>query len=228
VNYPENFNGMMTMTETVSWLIAQQSDGYGESGGRWLLDKDEFIIGRRPPADLILSNSLVSRRHARIVQRDWASWIKDLASRNGVFVNGEPVGATPVRLEDGDLIVIAGVVSLTYHDPSATRAGPRLGKLTGIWIDPANDDAWVDAVRLEPPLSLSQLALLRLLYTRLDQPVSNGEIVAAVWPDEDPAGVSKQALDGLIKRLRKRLRDASPGRDHIQVVRGYGLKLVEL
>jgi len=191
------------------------------------LDKEEFIIGRRPPADLILSHALVSRRHARIVQRDWASWLEDLGSRNGTFVNGRPVGASPVRLEDGDVIVIAGAVSLTYHDPSATRAGPRLGKLTGVWIDEERGEVWVDAVQVTPPLSAAQLALLRLLYARLDQPVSNAEIIAAVWPDVDPAGVSKQALDGLIKRLRKRLRDASPDHEYIQVVRGYGLKLVD-
>lgn len=221
------FKGVVAVTEIVPWLMGQQSDRATGEAGRWLLDKEEFIIGRRPPADLILSHSLISRRHARIVQRDWASWIEDLGSRNGTFVNGRPLGATPVRLEDGDLIVIAGAVSLTYHDPSATRAGPRLGKLTGVWIDEEYDVVWVDAVQVKPPLSPAQLALLRLLYARIGQPVSNAEIIAAVWPDVDPAGVSKQALDGLIKRLRKRLRDASPEHDYIQVVRGYGLKLAD-
>jgi hypothetical protein len=217
----------MAVTETVPWLDGQIPAGPADPAGPWSLDKEEFIIGRRPPADLVLSHALVSRRHARIVQRDWASWIEDLGSRNGTFVNGRPVGATPARLEDGDMIVIAGAVSLTYHDPSATRAGPRLGKLAGVWIDEERGEVWVDAVQVEPPLSSAQLALLRLLYARLDQPVSHAEIIAAVWPDVDPAGVSKQALDGLIKRLRKRLRDASPEHDYIQVVRGYGRKLVD-
>ena len=212
------------MSHTPPWLTVFRPDG---STDRHSVDKDEYLIGRQPPADLALPYPQVSRRHARIMRRGWSYWLEDLGSRNGVFVDGEPVDAQPVRLVDGDEIVVAGVVALTFHDPSETVAGPRLGRLEGVWIDPASEDVWVDAVRVSPPLSLSQMRLLRLLYERAGRPASRGDIIAAVWPEENPEGVSKQAVDGLIKRLRSRLREASPEQEYIQVVRGYGLRLVQ-
>ena len=212
------------MSHPAPWLTAPNPDG---STGRHSVDKDEYLIGRQPPADLALPYPQVSRRHARIMRDDWSYWLEDLGSRNGVFVNGELVGDQPVRLVDGDDIVVAGIVNLTFHDPSETVAGPRVGRLEGVWIDPNSGDVWVDAVRVSPPLSLSQMRLLKLLNECPGQPVSQGDIIAAVWPDENPEGVSKQAVDGLIKRLRSRLREASPEQEYIQVVRGYGLRLVD-
>ena len=212
------------MPHTPPWLTVPRADG---STGQHPVDKDEFLIGRQPPANLTLPHPQVSRRHARIMRRGWSYWMEDAGSRNGVFVNGEPVGDQPVRLVDGDDIVVAGIVTLTFHDPSETVAGPRVGRLEGVWIDPNSGDVWVDAVRVSPPLSLSQMRLLRLLYECPGQPVSQSDIIAAVWPEENPMGVSKQAVDGLIKRLRSRLREASLQQEYIQVVRGYCLRLVQ-
>ena len=62
--------------------------------------------------------------------------INDLGSRNGTFVNGAAVGTEPVRLNGGDEVVLGGVVSLRFNDPDGTMAGPRLGRLNGVWIDP--------------------------------------------------------------------------------------------
>ncbi len=47
----------------------------------------------------------------------------------------------------------------------------------------------------------------------------------AVWPSDDPAGVSEEAIDDLIKRLRARLRDASDGPDYLEQPRGRGVRL---
>ena len=211
------------MPHTPPWLTVPRPDG---SSDQHFVDKDDFLIGRQPPVDLVLPYPQISRRHALIVRRDWSYWLKDAGSRNGVFVNGEPVGDHPVRLVNGDDIVVAGIVTLTFHDPSETVAGPRIGRLEGVWIDPASEEVWIDAVRVSPPLSLSQMRLLQLLYQYSGRPASRGDIIAAVWPEENPEGVSKQAVNGQIKRLRSRLREASPGQEYIQVVRGYGLRLV--
>ena len=69
----------------------------------------------------------------------------------------------------------------------------------------------------------AQLVLLKLLESRPGSFVSREELVAAVWPDSSVDGVSEEAVDGLIKRLRGRLREA--GRDPIEVRRGMGLRL---
>ena len=71
---------------------------------------------------------------------------------------------------------------------------------------------------------MAKLVLLRLLETRPGAFVSREEVVRAVWPESASEGVSEEAVDGLIKRVRARLREG--GRDLIEVRRGQGLRLL--
>jgi serine phosphatase RsbU (regulator of sigma subunit) len=71
------------------------------------------VIGRNPPADLILEGPTVSRRHCRLELLDGKLQVGDLASTNGTFVNGERV-TEPVPLDDGAILGI-GVYRLRYH-----------------------------------------------------------------------------------------------------------------
>jgi DNA-binding response OmpR family regulator len=84
---------------------------------------------------------------------------------------------------------------------------------------------WVNQQQLVPPLSAQQFRLLSLLYERPGQVVSRIELVAAVWGDEQAAGVSDQALDALIRRLRDRLSALDPDQTYIDTVRGHGVRL---
>lgn len=208
----------------VAWLTGKQADGQSV---HWLLEKEEYLIGRRVPADLVLPYHRISRQHARIRREALGYYLTDLGSRNETFVNGRSIGREPHRLYSGDEIVFAGVVTFRFHDPDETREGPRLGRLQGVWIDPETHAVWVDGEPVEPHLSAAQFTLLKLLYNSVGKIVSRQEIILTVWADVDPSGVSGEAVDGLIKRLRKRLRKAQPKREYIQVVRGHGLRLLE-
>jgi len=72
-----------------------------------------LLVGRSPEADLVLSSSEVSRRHAEIVPEEGAWVLVDLGSTNGVRLNGRPVGV-PTQLSDGDVIEI-GPHELTFE-----------------------------------------------------------------------------------------------------------------
>lgn len=56
-----------------------------------------LVIGRAPEADIILLDSMISRRHARVLCEDDALVIEDLESRNGILIRGE-------RVEKGTLL----------------------------------------------------------------------------------------------------------------------------
>jgi pSer/pThr/pTyr-binding forkhead associated (FHA) protein len=215
-----------------AWLTGPAPDG---QPGEWRLDKDEYVIGREAPADLVVPLPRISRRHALITRRGSDYYLMDLGSRNGTFVNGQPVGNEPRRLQDRDELVLGGSITFRFHDPSETLAGPRLGRLKGVWLDEEAREVWVDAQRVEPPLSAAQFTLLALLYHSVGQVISRAQIIATVWPGVDPAGVSEEAVDGLIKRLRARLREtqaqgepgALPRREYLEVLRGHGLRLIQ-
>lgn len=192
--------------------------------GKWLLDKDCIVIGREAPADIVLPFPTISRRHACITRTLSGWFVADLGSRNGTFVGRKLVGSEPVLLSNGDEIVLGGAMTFRITIPAQAAADERA---RGIFMDETTREVWVDGKPLRPALSEAQRALLLLLYHSPGQVCSREQIVAAAWPAEDPQSVSKTAVDGLIKRLRYRLRELQPGQRYIQVLRGKGVRLVQ-
>src|SRR3954454_5330691 len=71
------------------------------------------LIGSRKQARLQLISGSVSQNHALIVNADNGPYVRDLASRSGVFVNAERVSESPLR--DGDEITI-GRFSFRFNE----------------------------------------------------------------------------------------------------------------
>jgi pSer/pThr/pTyr-binding forkhead associated (FHA) protein len=80
-------------------------------------------------------------------------------------------------------------------------------------------------IEIDPPLSASQFRMLEILYDQQGRVVSRQDIIAGVWGLEEAIGVSEQALDALIRRLRDRLASIDPAHTYIITVRGHGLRL---
>jgi DNA-binding winged helix-turn-helix (wHTH) protein len=82
-------------------------------GGRSTLGEGEHVLGRDPTAEICLDSSTVSRRHARIRVAGDQAVLEDLGSKNGTFLNGQPV-RSPLRLSHGSEIRL-GAVRLTFR-----------------------------------------------------------------------------------------------------------------
>jgi len=67
-----------------------------------VLHAQPFVIGRAPESHLVLAHPFISRRHAEITVEDNNFVVRDLGSRHGTYVNGQPV--TFHQLHPGDLI----------------------------------------------------------------------------------------------------------------------------
>ena len=61
----------------------------------------EVIIGREPACELVVSDEMVSARHARLSYHSNQWWVEDLQSTNGTFLNDERVYTATVLI-DGD------------------------------------------------------------------------------------------------------------------------------
>ncbi len=67
------------------------------------ISRTPFTLGRQGDNDLVLLDSRISRRHARILKDHEGYLLEDTGSRHGTFVNGERV-ADSRRLKPGDQI----------------------------------------------------------------------------------------------------------------------------
>jgi DNA-binding winged helix-turn-helix (wHTH) protein len=201
------------------------------AGQRWLVDSDIVVIGRElGMSDLMLPERQVSRRHAKIERTTDGFLLTDLSSKNGTFLNGKEV-KEPKVLQDGDEIQIALCVKIAFVGSDATaplNARPiskaMRAVVRGIRVDKEGRRVYIAEQELEPPLSLQQYRLLELLMDANGGLVSRQDIVERVWEGENAYGVSEQAIDALVRRLRDRVTERDPDHEYIVTVRGHGLR----
>jgi hypothetical protein len=220
--------GNVTGKSDVPILIGQSGPVAGQ---RWVLSKPTATIGRDPGCDIVIPDRQVSRQHARLRQVDGGFELEDMGSKNGTHVNGAPVVGV-MRLQDGDLIQVALVAKLAYVGSEATmplriETTPEgdvvsVGRLR---LDGAARRVWLNERELDPPLSVPQFRFLELLYQRPGQVCSRDEVIQTVWPEASGAGVSEQAIDALVRRVRDRLAEIDPDFQYIVTVRGHGFRL---
>lgn len=80
-------------------------------GSRFLLDVDVTTCGRHPNSDIFLDDVTVSRRHAEFRRNGTEFEVRDLASLNGTYYEGERVERH--ALKDGDEVQV-GKFHLTF------------------------------------------------------------------------------------------------------------------
>ncbi len=80
----------------------------GSIGKKFDLGPGVATIGRDPYATVVLDADSVSRTHARIEVGPSGTWIVDLESTNGTFVNDETI--SKAQLSSGDLVKVGDVI----------------------------------------------------------------------------------------------------------------------
>ena len=202
------------------------------AGQRWLIDNDCVVIGREADlVNLLLPERQVSRKHAKIERTPNGFVLTDLESKNGTFLNGRQV-REPQVLQDGDEIQVALCVKIAFVGSDATaplNARPISQGMhaaeRGIRIDKESRRVFIAEQELDPPLSVQQYRLLELLIEASGSLVSRQQVVERVWEGENAYGVSEQAIDALVRRLRERIEECDAEFRYIITVRGHGFRL---
>ncbi len=195
----------------------------GVPARRVALTEFPCTIGRARDCDLVVDQTAVSRLHARLDFEHEQVTVTDLGSTNGTYVNRQRLEPhRPRRLKSGDVINLGGECILEFDDPAATATIPLVdAAIPGLVLDEAAAAVSIDGVRLDPPLSPGQFALLQLLVEQAGSVVTRDDIRVHVWGEGEE--VSDQTLDALVSRLRKRLTAADPTHEYIVTRRGFGL-----
>ena len=90
---------------------------------------DSLLVGRSAECDLPVKDRFVSRKHLKISRKGERIFIKDLNSRNGTFVNGEPIHpGIEVELPEGIPVVI-GMTVLCFGEGCAEEIQDFLGSI---------------------------------------------------------------------------------------------------
>ena len=211
----------MARTEEYPMLVAQEGPLKGQ---RWPLSR-ALVIGREANCEIVIPDRQISRFHARLTLTPEGIILEDLGSKNGTHHNGNLLSA-PVMLQDGDKVQISYVQEFLFFTSDATvPLTEGMGRPGRLVMEQKSRRVWVNQQMLVPPLSAQQFKLLSLLYESSGQVISRADLVTTVWGEDQASGVSDQALDALIRRLRDRLSAMDPTQHYITTVRGHGVRL---
>jgi DNA-binding winged helix-turn-helix (wHTH) protein len=219
---------MSTNQDDFPNLVAQEGPLNGQ---RWLISKT-MNIGREAECEITIPSRQVSRFHARLSINPQGVILEDLGSKNGTFYNGQLL-TEQYLLQDGDFfqVALAQVFQFLASDVTLSLEDAQIFEKTSsvmnlrLRLDQKSRRVWILDKELEPPLSAAQFRMLDILYQRQNLVVSREEIISSVWGEDDSIGVSEQAVDALIRRLRDRLGAIDPGHAYIITIRGHGLRL---
>ena len=208
-----------------------------KAGQRWTLQSDLTVVGRGNECDLLLPERQISRQHIRIRRSGGQYIVEDLDSKNGTWVNGQVLKGEQL-LQDGDEINLAMAVKVVFMETEATAPIARAEAknpnnpnsasgiaTSGLRLDREARRLFVSNRELDPPLSLPQYRLLELLIDLNGGICTREQVISAVWPDVISDGVSEQAIDALVRRLRDRIAEIDEQHQYIITVRGHGFRL---
>jgi len=149
-----------------------------------------YVLGRDEACDIVLQDALASRRHAEVKWSGDDSWtVVDLASRNGVMVNGQRI-VQNMRLDDGAQLQIGGQVYRMYALPPGGDPGslgsqaPQISTVETMGAgmnlqELANQGATFTGVVQGGLLDLLQFFQITRKSGRLD--FTGGPVLASVW-----------------------------------------------
>ncbi len=86
--------------------------------------KSKLVVGRAPPAAVLIEDDSISRKHAEVERNAQGSvFVRDLGSANGTLLNGERIGQEPVEVFSGDIMQF-GMVEVAYESGEQASGVP--------------------------------------------------------------------------------------------------------
>jgi len=155
------------------------------SGTEFLLPDEPAIVGRIPPADIVLSHPSVSRQHVRAEVKNGHCILTDLGSQNGIVIGDQTLREAMIphggRFELGDV-----AIEFTADQPAEPAP-------------PLPEEEPVPAPEAPPaPATADQFAVATPGAALAERPVYVDDIfgAAAMEPEAGPGDEEKAAVEG--------------------------------
>jgi ABC-type multidrug transport system ATPase subunit len=134
---------------TPSSKQSPNSEKSGSSLDALLASKSEVIIGRMTDCDIVLNESTVSKRHARVLKKDGVVYVEDLGSTNGTFKNRHRIkGKTALGTND---IISIGLTTFQLGHETKKYSGFSAISISGVGKVLPNGKVVLQPVSLDIP-----------------------------------------------------------------------------
>lgn len=189
-----------------------------QSGKEHFLENAITRMGRAVENEIVIVSKRASREHAHVRREGRKTFLEDMDSTNGTFLNDERVMGSR-QLRDGDKVAI-GEVEFTFCDPDTTTRETPFPELD---INLAAGEVRLNRRLVQ--LSPKEFALLAHLYENRGKVCSKDEIGRAVWSEYE-SGIFDYQIENLVRRLRTKIEIDPNDPLLLMTIRGLGYKLI--
>jgi DNA-binding NtrC family response regulator len=178
-----------------------------------------LVVGRDPSAEVHLPFAEISRRHAEIAAEGPIFIVRDLGSRNGIALNGQP--ATEGLLSPGGLLRVGECLAVVGSGVPAPETSARpgeylVGPALALVLEPAFTAAQSDLpIVIEGDTGTGKEAVARLIHARSGRPGKFLGINCAALPESlaeaELFGFAKGSFTGAERARAGHLREADRG-----------------
>jgi transcriptional regulator of acetoin/glycerol metabolism len=188
------------------------------------------VLGRARPAELLLPDTRVSRRHAELARTANGIRVRDLSSKHGVYVNGSRLSSEGGVATAGDILRVGNTLLLVTPNASDYCAPPRqlsssfLGTATDVVAGPLLQSVWQQAISLarlpQPVLVVGESgsgkeAVARLIHAtrnpRAPLVVLNASAIPPELFESELFGHERGAFTGSVATRSGAFRDSDTG-----------------
>lgn len=173
------------------------------------LKQGDMKIGRKPGCEIVLDNLSVSGEHANIFTIGDDSFIQDLSSTNGTFINNKRVAKHHLR--NGDSIGIGQHALVYLHETSRAAAAAGADDFAKTVVispttrapapPPAPDPISVPSAELPFSASDRQVAALFILNGKISgRRIELTKAITNLGKTGRPAGIISRTSDGYLLR----------------------------
>lgn len=126
-------------------------------GQTFPIDLTEMYIGRDLACEIVIQDTEVSRRHAKIYISGPGFVIEDLGSTNGTFINGQRI-SSPHALIPGEEIALGDTTTLVFEvsemDPDATRVAMPPAQAEHTFVNVPSSSSYPAFTDVPEPISI--------------------------------------------------------------------------
>lgn len=166
----------------------------------------------------------------------WETWNALLPEEQSLILNSQPFGfaqkklstlnSTPY-LEKVGIVKNEKITIPLFEEFVKTHINPQQTKAAHLIFDSNTNNILKGEQVLSDKLTSAEFKLLRFFLQNPDKIIDREEIITAVWKDaKSTAGVTDQAVDQLIFRLRKKIEDDPNNAKHLETIKGRGFRFI--
>jgi pSer/pThr/pTyr-binding forkhead associated (FHA) protein/tetratricopeptide (TPR) repeat protein len=147
--------------------------------------KGKLLVGRAPPAAVLLEDDSISRKHAELERNPrGAVFLRDLGSANGTLLNGERIAQEPVEISPGDIIQF-GMVEVVYESGDEASNVPVRRERSGA-VPAVKGKGKVDPSDAPPAANLKRKKMLVVAGAAVSLLLAAGVVKQITTPPPPP------------------------------------------